>query len=854
MKKQFMVTALAFLMFSTIVGAVQINEGVKINQDENIKINSSTQLTPSYLAVYENDTDIGNSNFSLNQAGTDSVYVNLDNYKPLNLRPDNTFNYTINASTGNQVQVSHNGLYGDSLYAVRENGSIILKTGSSDSGEINYTLDQFSTKRVTVFNQENFTEKEKEQLPVKDSPEPQVIYTDKDQAQEISSENKPSGSINFDFNPLQILNIQSFLNSDNKPSIRNIKVYNSQGNQVSSVPEGANITIKAEISHLDGRNQIQTPNITLTNPDGTIRVNQVDITNTSQVNNGYIYSYNYTIPESTSDAGEWSIQVKASDIDGDTDTLQEDFIHKYVIESIQDAELDGEPTIFEDISYTKDASFENPSDSTYFSVDAEIGVPTSIVPSSTVLLDQNGNTVPHSVNTTSGTVSFTIASLNSNSVNQYELQYDIKGPQVSTSTSTVIDDTGRNSTVKQFNVSSQIQGTYPDLAASTSFDSPEDVVSYKLYINGTEVTTDEDYNFNEIDEDNDGTLETVEWVAPSLEGRQDYRVEALRGFPLLTYREDVITNKPVTETKSIQWRTGLKFWNRNDFPVDISYKARMPLRSSNLFIGDQPADKRFDDQGAYIPVQFTIPSQSNRTKYIEYTSPTISVTQNKYDPEVHWVNKPTETTVNVSFINDISLPIKDAEATVNILQGNNLQTMLENGSVIDEQQVVEGDYTFNVSRIEANSEKTVSVQYEVPVAQHEYLGDRNVSNGNTLDVWSISSESPVARQNTQFLASNISCVEAQRAYMIETNETQEIKCRDQETVVNVGTLGPNQEFKLGIEHKEYNVIVENSIRLYRVLSANLLLAGSTLLIFLAVIGGGYYVYQREDIPLPYIQE
>jgi len=912
MKRILGLTALVILFSGLSVAQpsqVTVNEGVIINQDSQVKINSTSQLNLSKLTALTAKTNLDESNLTISQEQSDYILVELDKYNVSDSPPEESINFTANATNGNKVTFTHSGLGTDNLFTVNKDGSQIAKKSTDQQGQLQYSSSSWSRSRIVVTNQSVFDENLFQKTGTDADGEPQVIYSDEQHTQDSSIVDKVASSISFDFeiadiidldilsdttakyeeNPSQdseinanqgqqvdyldqqdtqdtsiidkanpgisfdfgfsdIIDIETLFSTATTPEIQGLKVYNSDGQPVTQAPEGEKISVKANITDADGRNNLDTATINLTDPNGNSEVVQASMKDVGNVDNGNTYRYNYTLPDQVDNAGEWTVEIEANDKDSNTNTGQTTFIHQYLIKNEQEPQQDADATIFDEVPFTESANYENPSQSRYQSVKASIRVPTAIVTNSTTLINQNGNSISHTVNKTQGLVEFTIPKINAETTRDYTLDYKVEAPNVSTATFSTIDASGRNSTVQQFNISS-VQGfEYPDLQAETSFSNPGNVVSYYLTLNGTEVTTEPDYNFDTSDQDGDGTDETVEWTVPSLTGRQDYEVRALRGFPLQVERENIITNKPVTDTKNIEWRSGFRFNNRNSFSIDVNYKARLPLRSNDIILGNRLIEKKFDNQGAYIPIQFSLSGNSNRTRFVEYTTPTVSATRNNFRPDVNWINRRTTNTVNVTFINELPLETKQVQDTISILSGSNLKTTLENGTVIDTEEQVEGRYRFNVSTVPANGETTVSVTYDVPVAESTYQGSRNVSSGNKLDVWKIESKSPVARTNTKFYSSNITCIEAQRAYVVQTNQTQEIECKDTQAVVDVGTLGPNQNFELAIEHKEYNVVVENTILFYRVLAANSTLASIVLILFITASSGAAYLYRKERLP------
>ncbi|MFB6182842.1 MAG: hypothetical protein ABEI78_02130, partial [Candidatus Nanohaloarchaea archaeon] len=507
---------------------------------------------------------------------------------------------------------------------------------------------------------------------------------------------------------------------------------------------------------------------------------------------------------------------------------------------IEDQPIQEDGDIFNPIPYHRDYFIENPSNITFKDVRIKHAeIVNDLIKGSTILTNEDGAQVQHTVNKKDNTLRFTLDKLSAGSSKTFTLNYNIFAPDINKTVFTTIQGAKQVKHV-QYNITPAGESRPTNLDAYRNINEPDEVTQVKLFLNGTEITSQAKYNFIFVDTNGDGLEDRVEWTVPSIDGRYNYELKIFQGKPIKIQRENVITNKPVTETKQIQWRTGIRFWNRNDFPVDISYKARIPITSSNIRLSGNTVELRVDNQGAYIPITFTISSNTNQTKYIEYQTQTVTITTTEYKPENIFLDKPTTQKINVTVINPLKQKVKNVQPRIQILEAQNLKTKYLNDTVIDKQQLVQGTYNFTLSNVKPNTEKTVTVSYNIPVGNTTFLGSQNISEGVTLSTWRVISNTPVTRQNVLFVVENVTCVEAQRAFIIETNKTLEIQCYNKNAAITFQSIGPNERFKVGLTHKKYSVVVNKIIVLWNAFANNALIAS---MIVLGTLGLGY-VYEN----------
>lgn len=108
-------------------------------------------------------------------------------------------------------------------------------------------------------------------------------------------------------------------------TIQSLNTYNDQLVGQVSFEEQEVVTIRSQITHSSTRNLIDRAFLNITSVNGTKFVNISQMTNISQVSvsgeDGYLYEYNYTIPEGP-DEGDWIMDVFVNSTDALTDTAQ----------------------------------------------------------------------------------------------------------------------------------------------------------------------------------------------------------------------------------------------------------------------------------------------------------------------------------------------------------------------------------------------------------------------------------------------------------------------------------------------------------------------------------------------------
>ncbi|TFH41773.1 MAG: hypothetical protein E4G94_07400, partial [ANME-2 cluster archaeon] len=118
------------------------------------------------------------------------------------------------------------------------------------------------------------------------------------------------------------VNITYTLIGNHPPSVETLKTYNSSLIERNIFEIGENVTIRVNVTDPEGADNIDKVLIKLTHPNSTVMVNNNTMTNISTITKGYIYEYNYTIPDELASKGYWIVHVYANDTsDAKADTL-----------------------------------------------------------------------------------------------------------------------------------------------------------------------------------------------------------------------------------------------------------------------------------------------------------------------------------------------------------------------------------------------------------------------------------------------------------------------------------------------------------------------------------------------------
>jgi len=105
----------------------------------------------------------------------------------------------------------------------------------------------------------------------------------------------------------------TYAEANHPPSVETPKIYDSSVIERYTFKIGETVIIRANVTDSEGAGDIDAATITITNPDSSVMVANVTMNKTSTITRGYIYEYNYTIPDEQASNGYWFVDVYAND-------------------------------------------------------------------------------------------------------------------------------------------------------------------------------------------------------------------------------------------------------------------------------------------------------------------------------------------------------------------------------------------------------------------------------------------------------------------------------------------------------------------------------------------------------------
>lgn len=599
------------------------------------------------------------------------------------------------------------------------------------------------------------------------------------------------------------------IGSDSDVQIENINITSVNGEQEYRIDQRNDVKMSLEFVSNEELSTI--PTTSWFNEDDNTIVNstQMNLQSTENVNGEYHYLYTYThdITQDRESAGKWLTDVQIEDNYGNTYTDTAEFIY-------QNADLSrGNPiqrqAVFgQTIPYDQRATVENPSSTSFSNVNVRFklfeGVTYNFFE---ITRESNDEVIDYRVDEENGYLYWN-TSVGAGGSIDYNIQYDLQPVQVEEELEYEEQD-GRVTAFQKLTVESPSPNiTIQDIDAQWDFAEPQRVVDWKLYFFDEEITFNENFDPFTTDSDNTGFQNQLNWNIDALNPDnppQEYTIRTDLGEPIIKYRENVITNRPVEEGKPIRWRVGFAFENNNNFVVPYSDRLRVPLDASNIRLDGQLQDSRFDTQGTYAIFEDTLNANSNSTAFLRYETRSISSTQTTDRPKNHTVDEPSVVRHSISMENLANQQLKNITDSISLDYGENLKLIDEDEEqVLDEQDIVQDEYQINIDKMNPDETKNLQVAYEIPTATSTHIRDGQTDNGNNLAVWEIQNDNQGLLQNVEFVTEEIDCIEVEEIRVIQetnstgTNTIENYECGS--TIVPLGDLQPEETMRIGIAY------------------------------------------------------
>lgn len=440
------------------------------------------------------------------------------------------------------------------------------------------------------------------------------------------------------------------------------------------------------------------------------------------------------------------------------------------------------------------------------------------------LTGPEGEAVPFTFNSSSDEINFTVDSIEAGEQIPYTVEYNVDKLNVDRGNFNTTSSQGDQLRV-QVNITNPNPVSLENVKSSIDYPYPRSQVESDLFrVSGTsreDIDQNPDFGVERIDTDLNGLVDRVNWTIPSIgasngsDDNESYELVSRLGEPVVQYREDVITNKPVREVKPVRWRVGFAFQNDNPFTVNVNRKVRVPQGADSFRFNGNPVQPNFDLLGRYIPFNKVIPANSNTTHFLRFTTRSVATSVDPNPPNQFIAGQDAKGTIKIRFENLADKDLENVTKLVQLEYGENVSvTDLDTGSVIENRSVVDSGFDVDIGNLDDNQVRSMEVYYEVPTADVEHVVNRTSDKGNNLTLWRVDSAARRPIQNMKFRTSAVDCTEVENVVAYGTNSSDNVSIDDWEcgqplgsTLVPLGYFGSNTEVNLGIEYREKDPIV-----------------------------------------------
>lgn len=546
----------------------------------------------------------------------------------------------------------------------------------------------------------------------------------------------------------------------------------------------------------------------------------------------FTYS-NSTLPLETDVFWKIWIEEENPNLDGDTiyTSTQEDNqdtafeIEENPLEVFSSDPEQQETNLGDPVPFQETPFVENPTEFTYTDAEVREEIINTTIASTIELSGPDGDVVGFNYNTSTSDVVWNVSEIESGEQLPYTAEYDIEALNVDTTIENVTTSQGLENRVT-LNITNPNYIDLEDIDTFIDYPYPESIVDTDLFrITPTERTNiidDPTYAVDKEDTNLDGVTDRINFLIPSIEAKGEsgdndvYELQGILGQPVRIYREDVITNKPVREVKRVNWRVGFAFENDNPFSTTVRRKVRVPAGADDFRVDGNVREPRFDSLGRYILLQERVPALSNQTTFLRYSTRSVATTTNRNPPDIFVAGENAEASIDFRVENLANKDLKNVTKLISIDYGENIQVRDRNkDTVIQGEDVVRDDFDVNIGELEDNQVRRFKVEYEIPTAEVDKIRDGESDEANNLTIYDIQTTSQEPLDQLYF-KSNIDCADVEDVKVIKGNESADNRSLSNwecgkdpvgSTLVPLGSVNPNSEFRLGIEYREVDATI-----------------------------------------------
>lgn len=346
---------------------------------------------------------------------------------------------------------------------------------------------------------------------------------------------------------------------------------------------------------------------------------------------------------------------------------------------------------------------------------------------------------------------------------------------------------------------------------------PESIYYPHLYYyeNGSwvDVTYNPSYNFQTIDDNNNGLIDHIKFILPTVRSNttERYMISAIYSEPVICNVTDKkLVNAPITASQYAYWNWTVVCYNPNNFAVNFDSKVKLPLESSEILLDGNLVEPDVLPDGYYVHIKGSINANSNQTHYITFKTPPVTIIPTYYYPNKYYVGELADVQLKLDVRNWANEPLPNLHVTIPLIYGEDIKVIDENGTTISQISEVSGMLDFVIPIIQSQEAQTYTVYYKIPVgeAKYPYKPTTTIINGTQYVVKyvEIDSKTPIPLKDNVYYVDDVPCDNVTKVIQVNSfssdfGDKLEYSCNGSKTVIFLGSLDVGQKKYIKIYYK-----------------------------------------------------
>ncbi len=320
-----------------------------------------------------------------------------------------------------------------------------------------------------------------------------------------------------------------------------------------------------------------------------------------------------------------------------------------------------------------------------------------------------------------------------------------------------------------------------------------------------DVTNNPSYNFQAIDDNNNGLIDHIKFILPIVNANKvdRYMLRAVYSNPVIcnvTHKQ--LINSPITASQYAYWNWTVVCHNPNNFNIRFDSKIRLPLKSSEIMLDGNVTNTKLESNGYYVHIVGYINANSNQTHYITFKTPPITVIPTYYYPTKYYIDHKANVVMKLDVRNWATEPLPNVHVSLPIVYGQNIKVYNNNGDLIDSMNQVSGILDFVIPVIKSQEAQTYTINYTIPVGESSepHGVTTTIINGTQylIKYVKIHSTTPVPLNDNVYYIDKVPCNNVSKVIEVtsfgnEFGNQLSYSCNGTKTVINLGSLDVGQD-------------------------------------------------------------